>query len=207
MDTVRVPNLDFYAADDDWAAVVGTVFDLELFRVLQSDSIPGQDLREFHSAAEVREAGESHLMLFVVGAGPEPVARRIDLAPGVSDAGFRYTCEAWGLIQLCYGGFWKGSELRWTHTNHNSEKRATTWAQTMPEVGDPADWDWKAVTSASGKLNRAIRRMAVGKIGSHPVLEAAARLIDDANLRYEYGTGIHATPSFGSSRLESEARR
>jgi hypothetical protein len=32
-------------------------------------------------------------MLFVTGAGPEPIARRINFAPGVSVAGFRYTCE------------------------------------------------------------------------------------------------------------------
>jgi hypothetical protein len=64
----------------------------------------------------------------------------------------------------------------------------------LHHLGDPAAWDWPAVTSASGKLNRAIRRMAVDKIGSHPVLPHAAQVIADANLRYEYGTGIHATP-------------
>jgi hypothetical protein len=194
-----VPNLDFYAVDDDWSKVLHTVFDLDLFRVLEADSRPGHDLREFHDVGETVEAGQRHLMLFVTGAGPEPRARRIDFTPDVSDAGFRYTCEGWGLIQLYHDGFFNEQELRWSHTNHNTEKRAAAWAPTMPRIGDSAAWDWKAVTSASSKLNRAIRRLAVDKVNSHPVLPAAARLIDEADLRYEYGMGLHATPAFGSS--------
>jgi len=66
-------------------------------------------------------------------------------------------------------------------------------------MGDPAAWNWKAVTGASSKLNRSIRRMAVDKIGSRRVLPHAARSIGEADLRYEYGMGIHATPPFGST--------
>lgn len=193
-----MPNLDFYAVDDDWPAVLDIVFGLALFRVWEAYSRPGHDLREFRTTDEIVEAGGDYLVLLVTGAGPEPRVRRIDFAPGVSEAGFRYTCEGWGLIQLHYGGFFKERELRWTHTNHNTEKRALTWAPASPELGDPAAWNWKAITSASGRLNRAIRRLAVDKIGPRPVLPAAARLIDAADLRYVYGTGIHTTPSYGS---------
>ncbi|GAA1892714.1 hypothetical protein GCM10009687_72550 [Asanoa iriomotensis] len=116
--------------------------------------------------------------MFVVGAGPEPAARRIDLLPGVSgDATFRYCCEGWGLIQLYYGGSFGAQELRWSHTNHNTERRASAWAATLPRLGDPAAWNWAAVTTASGKLNRVIRRMAVSKIGSHPVLPYPAQFV------------------------------
>ncbi|WP_433688821.1 hypothetical protein ACQP0I_12305 [Micromonospora carbonacea] len=154
-DNQLVPNLDFYAADADWLAVVEAVFELGLFR-------------------------------------------RIDLlaeAPG--DPTFRHCCEGWGLVQLHYGGPFGAQELRWSHTNHNSEKRAAAWAATVPRLGDPAAWDWPAVSRASGRLNRVIRRMAVSRIGAHPVLPHAGRLIADAGLRYEYGTGVHATPSHG----------
>jgi len=170
-----------------------------VFRVLEAHSRPGHDLREFHSVREAVEAGGRHLMLFVTNAGPAPIARRIESTPGASDAGFRYTCEGWGLIQLHYGGFFGTHELRWSHTNHNTEKRAAAWAPIGPPMGDPAAWNWKAVTSASSKLNRSIRRMAVDKIGSRPVLPHAAHAIGEADLRYEYGMGIHATPPFGST--------
>ncbi|MEH0985890.1 hypothetical protein [Micromonospora sp. CPCC 205556] len=193
-----MPNLDFYAADDDWSALLEALFDLGSFRVFESDSEPGSELREFSSAADVAAASRGrHLALFVVGSGPEPVVRRIDLLPGLPGAlTFRYCCEGWGLVQLYYGGPVGAQELRWSHTNHNSQKRASAWAAAVPRLGDPAAWDWAAVTSASSKLNRVVRRMAVSKIGSHPVLPNAAQFIADAGLRYEYGTGIHATPSY-----------
>jgi hypothetical protein len=41
--------------------------------------------------------------------------------------------------------------------------------------------------------------MAVNKVGTHPALPHAARLIAEADLRYECGTGIHAAPAFGTA--------
>ncbi|MBP2478241.1 hypothetical protein JOF53_007113 [Crossiella equi] len=174
-----MPNLDFYAAADDWPAVLATVFDLGLFRVLEADSAPGRDLREFHTADEVPSGRASHhLALFVTGSGPGPLAARIDFAPGAHpDASFRYTCEGWGLVQLQYGGPFGVRGLTLSHTNHNTAKRAAAWAATLTRLGDPEDWDWAKVTSASGRLNRAIRRLAVAKTGPHPVLPGAARLL------------------------------
>ncbi|WP_326557307.1 hypothetical protein [Micromonospora sp. NBC_01796] len=194
-----MPNLDFYAVADDWLAVLEAVFGLGLFRVLESDSAPDRELREFQTAAEVLESPRGRsLALFVVEAGPEPMAKRIEFLPGVAgDATFRYTCEGWGLVQLYYYGPLGTRQLRWSHTNHNTQKRAAAWARTTSRLGDPAAWNWPAVTSASNKLNRIIRRMAVSKIGSHPVLPHAAEFIAQAGLRYEYGTGIHVTPSYG----------
>src|SRR5262249_7140605 len=134
----------------------------------------------------------------------EPIARRIEFLPGVAaGATFRYTCEGWGLVQLLYGGLFGPHELRRSHTNHSTQKRAATLAATIPPLatipglGSPFAWDWPMVTSASGKLTRAIRRLAVDKVSSRPVLPHAAQFIARAGLRYEWGTGIHATPSFG----------
>ncbi|GAB2736868.1 hypothetical protein [Amycolatopsis magusensis] len=192
-----MPNLDFYAMDDDWPAVLGAVFGLGLFRVFESDSEPDRELREFQALAEVPDGrpGRS-LALFAAGSGPEPLAKRIDFLPGVRpDATFRYCCEGWGLIRLHHGTAAGTRELRRSRTNHNSEKRAAAWSATLPRLGDPADWDWKAVTSASGRLNRTIRRLAVSKIGARPVLPHAAAFIAQAGLRYEYGIGLHATPA------------
>ncbi|CAM3297007.1 hypothetical protein KIPE111705_00440 [Kibdelosporangium persicum] len=196
-----MPNLDFYATGEDWSAVLEAVFELGSFRVFEAYSAPDHELREFHAATEIPEgrAGR-HLQLLVIGAGPDPVAKRIDVLPGtLGDATFRYCCEGWGLVQLQHGVPDGTRELRWSHTNHNTEKRARAWSGTLSRLGDPAEWDWRAITSASGRLNRAVRRMAVSKIGSHPVLPHAARFIADAGLRYEYGRGIHATRAFGAT--------
>jgi hypothetical protein len=178
------------------------VFGLGMFRVFEADSRPDEELREFIAPDEV-PAGRTQqvLMLYVIGSGPEPVARRVELRPGnaFGDATFRYVCEGWGLIQLDLGSLvGDGRELRRSHTNHNSEKRAMKWWEVRPDAGHPDQWDWAMITATSGKLNRRIRAMAVDKIGSRPVLPAAARLIAENDLRYVYGLGIHARPSFAS---------
>jgi hypothetical protein len=201
-DSDAVPNLDFYAADNDWSTVLQIMFSLDVFRVFEAYSVPERELREFHGADEIPDVRQVRdLALFVADSGPNPIARRIDLVPGAPEnATFRYTCEGWGLIQLCRGESVGEQELRWSHTNHNTEKRATSWAGTLERLGDPHDWDWAAVTRASGQLNRAVGRMAVSKIGGHPVLPRAAQFIAHAGLRYEHGIGIHARPSFGIRR-------
>ena len=178
-------HLGFYAAPDDWPAVLETVFALDLFRVFEAGSRPGHDLREFTTVPS-GTAGR-HLLLLVRGAGPAPVT-----AP----------CEGWGLIQLSYGGPCGTGELRWSHTSHNTAERASVWARTIDRLGEPDAWDWSAVASASGRLNRVVRRPAVDKIGPRPVLPHAARLIAERKLRYEYGTGVHATPSPGMVRSD-----
>jgi len=195
-----VPNLDFYATSDNQSSVLSAMFDLGVFRVFEAYSEPDNELREFGAPEEIPDAPFGpHLMLYAVGSGPEPTARCIDLNPGVlGDATFRYECQGWGLIQLHFGCFFREPELRWSHTNHNTEKRAANWAEVGPEMDDPAQWNWTAVTRSSGALNRAIRKMAVDKIGSHPVLPRAAQLIARAGLKYEYGTGIHGDACGGS---------
>ncbi|GLX94784.1 hypothetical protein [Herbidospora sp. NBRC 101105] len=132
-----MPNLDFYAAEDDWAAVIEVVFDIGLFRVFERASEPGRELREFHDPLDVPDSRPArHLALFVVGSGPDPVARRVDRHPG--DTTFHYVYEGRGIVQLDYGGLYGPHELRSTHTNHNTEKRAFAWAAALPSLGDPA---------------------------------------------------------------------
>lgn len=196
-----MPNLDFYAVDHDRTSVLDAVFELGLFRVFEAFSEPDCELREFKAARQILVGERAvDLMLYADASGPEPSVHRIDLRPGaLGDATVRYQSQGWGLIQLYFGGLFKGEVLRWSHTNHNTEKRAAKWLDTLPELGDPAAWDWPTVTRASSKLNRVIRAMAVAKVGSHPVLPEAAELMKRRGLKYEYGIGIHANQSSGIS--------
>jgi hypothetical protein len=74
-------------------------------------------------------------MLYAVGSGPKRVPRRVDLRPGtLGDATVRFQYEGWGLVQLHFGGFFRANELRWSHTNYNTEKRAAKWADVYPET-------------------------------------------------------------------------
>jgi len=40
----------------------------------------------------------------------------------------------------------RGTELRLSSTNHNSQKRAAKWSTVIPDLDDPAHWDWPLVT-------------------------------------------------------------
>lgn len=151
-----MPNLDFHAADDDRRLVLDALFALGLFRVFETSSEPGRPLREFATPDAV--TGD-FLELYAIGSGPEPVIDR---------SGPHEEVQGWGLIQLYFG------HPDPSHTSHNTEKRAQAWAAIEPELGDPAAWDWPAVTRASAALNRAIRRLAVAREGSHPILPGAA---------------------------------
>jgi hypothetical protein len=89
----------------------------------------------------------------------------------------REAVTGWGLIQLYLGGLSQRGLVH-SHTNHNSEARARKWSDTIGNLGAVDAWDWKAVTSASRRLNARIRRHAVSKVGSRPVLEGAFRLME-----------------------------
>ena len=193
----RVPNLDFYAVDEDHTAVLEAVFKLG-FRVFEAYSDEGMELGEFAGPSEVLGSAQraaSHLMLFAEDSGPAPVIERIELRPRLgAPASFRFSCRGWGLIQLLLEGLVKDGQLASCHTNHNTQKRAQKWADAYPKLGTPDDWDWAAVTQASGRLNRAIRSIAVDKVASHPILPQAANAISRLHLAYEYGSMLRAEP-------------
>lgn len=181
-----MPNCDFYAAGGDFETILNFVFDELNCRVYESYSKPDKELIEFedpahllsYTKAEFGEGVKEHrFQLWPVEASNNVRVRRFALDPGAcKGATFRHNVEGWGLIQLYFGGV-KGDRLFHSHTNHNSRQRAMNWSDTYSDnLGDPLDWNWKIVSSVSGKLNRFIRKQAVSKTGSRPVLPCARRL-------------------------------
>ena len=177
-----MPNCDFYAAGSDFSDVLEFVFTRSGCQVFETYSPVGQELAEFTGFEQIagryplgitRHTAPSVLLALVPPSARRLVTkRRIDLESGE----MRYTLEGWGIIHLHLGGVGpKG--LVHSHTNHNSEKRARAWAATAPHLAPVAAWDWKEVASASSRLNANIRRLAVSKIGSRPVLPQAAKIL------------------------------
>jgi hypothetical protein len=187
-----LPNCDFYAASGDFEPILRFVFDDLRCRVLEAYSDFDKDLREFSSFAEIVKAtnlGDCRnstpscfLVLWPVEASDQVRIRRFKLNPSSGLGTHRHVAEGWGLISLQFGGLRK-MELHPSHTNHNTEKRATKWADTLGHsMGDPKSWNWNVVTRTSEKLNRRIRSLAVAKMGSRSVLPAA-KLAFDAGAR------------------------
>ena len=178
-----MPNCDFYATGSDLKQVIEFVFDELECRVYELSSAPDHELREFSSAGEVLSsegfgvckgtAQSTYLQLWPRNAAGEVTIRKIVLDPkACSGATFRYQIGGWGLIQLYLGGI-NNNRVIHSHTNHNSEKRALSWASTYDDLGAVSAWNWKEVSRASSKLNRYIRKIAVSKISSRPVLSEA----------------------------------
>lgn len=172
-----MPLLRFLAAREELPSLVEAVFRVEAFRVFEAFSAPEEPLRRFESPGEIPLPAKGvHLALHPVDAGPEPLIRRIELR-GPS-ARVRWSCEGWGLVFLhLVPSATGGGRLLAGTVNHNSERRALRWAPHYPEYGDPASWDWRAVTRASRRLNGAIERLSAHRDARGAVLPAAAAIL------------------------------
>ncbi len=82
---------------------------------------------------------------------------KIKLNPEKCDgATFRYRPNGWGLIHLQV-------DLRETTKPEvsitvNSEKRATAWEPTCPELKESNLWDWKYIEKQAGRLIRVLKK-------------------------------------------------
>ncbi|SEL62365.1 hypothetical protein SAMN05216262_11565 [Colwellia chukchiensis] len=180
-----MPNCNFYAIDNDFVEILDFVFDEMGCRVFESYSAYETELVEFLSTKEVVEYYQldefsncqnrsATLMLWPVKASLNVKVNRIELNPKkCRGATHRYRVDGWGLISLELKGINKAG-LQYSHTNHNTEKRATAWEPNYSDVmGSPSEWDWKAVSSASRKLNNFIKKNSNKKVGPMPVMQCA----------------------------------
>ncbi|MDB6026441.1 MAG: hypothetical protein JWM68_2664 [Verrucomicrobiales bacterium] len=190
-----MPNCDFYAVPSDHEPLLDWLFAERTCEVYELGSEFEQPLRRFESTSRVMELFDQyatvHLQLYVIGAGPPFVPKRIRLNPeACGGATFRYAAEGWGLIQL-YLSSAKPTRLEVSHTNHNSLKRATAWAPTIQDLASPEAWDFARIISFSSRLNRTIKKQGVAKIGSRVILPGALSLWESGLSLGPYNLGEH----------------
>ena len=179
-----MPNCDWYGEIEDHSQILDELFSENLCEVYELSSDYSESLKKFSGTSEVLEQFNKrhkngmawkavYLQLHLIGSGPTFKPRRVELNPKKCDgATFRYRAEGWGLIQLYLERSSEGT-LSASHTNHNSKLRAHKWAPTCLEMEEPAAWDFDSITKFSSRLNRRIRKLSVGKIGSRAVLSGA----------------------------------
>lgn len=180
-----MPNCDFYAANLDHRAILEWLLANGECDIYELNSRPGMETVLFEKPQDFEKTYQfseweaipsgMHLQLYVRKAKGSVGHRRIELKHAPPEKAFRYTTQGWGLIQLYLEAPRKGI-LQASHTNHNSETRAKNWRDTISDMGEPEDWDWAEVTSFSRRLNTFIRKLAVDKIGSRPILPGANQL-------------------------------
>lgn len=181
-----MPNCDFYGTPHDHEQLLNWLFNEGTCRVYELSSEFEQPLKEFKTAKEVLaqfdrtySTGEKwhtvHLQLYVIGASPPFIPVRVNLNPEkCGGATFRYAAEGWGLVQL-YLSAVTVHGLKNSHSNHNSQKRAITWAPTFKDMQSVEAWDFKKITSFSSRLNRQIKKLSVAKRGNNVVLPDALK--------------------------------
>jgi len=195
-----VPNCDFYGTPEDHLGLLSWLFSEATCHVFELASDFGQPLKQFESADAVlrqfdrrspteEKASAVLLQLYVIGAGPKFSPRRVRLDPKTCDgASFRYEAEGWGLVQL-YLASETARGLENSHTNHNSRKRAEAWAPSYRKLADPAAWDFSRISSFSSRLNRQIKKMAIGTLGSRPVLPGGLKVWKSGSPLWPYKLG------------------
>ncbi|MEZ9526868.1 hypothetical protein [Enterovibrio norvegicus] len=184
----QMPNCNFYAVEQDFEEILNFIFDEMKCRVFESYSKYDTELVEFESMKDVVEYFQlpdfskkpnrsATLMLWPIEASDNVRVNRIELNPKkCQGATHRYRVDGWGLISLELKGINKAG-LQYSTTNHNTEKRATVWGPNYSDVmGSPTDWDWKAVSSASRKLNNFIKKNSSKKVGPMPVMQCAEKV-------------------------------
>ena len=171
-------NLNFFATCSDLERVFAFIYGDTDFRVYESYSEFGQELREYKSLEKLAAAydlgqdprGNGHAVLLQMWSPTvmsTPAIERIALDPRKCGGfTFRYRIGGYGLAQLYLGGLCKRVVTQ-THYGHFSERGAAKW-------GDTSQVDWKALQKLSGRFQRHVsRNLAVAKAPGHPVLADA----------------------------------
>jgi hypothetical protein len=199
-----MPNLDFYAVGPDLDAAVDVIFAQPGCRVFESYSEFGRDIVEFTSVTQLRAALSSEafqgtgqqLLLQIALPGAPFNIERISIDPKACGGHrFRYCVEGWGLIQFYLGGLTIHGMVN-SHTNHNSLARAKAWEPVIAGPQPVDQWNWKSVGGVSSRINRMIRKLAVGKLDSRPVLPAAAAALAGGTPIYGLGPTPRAFEPF-----------
>lgn len=174
-------SLDFFAIKPDMEQLFAFIFGETDFRVFESYSELGQDLREYTSFAHLcgscdvgqDKHGNGHailLQLWSPSVMSKPAIERIALDPTKCNGfTFRFRISGFGLVQLYLGGVHARIVTK-SHYGHFSERGAARW-------GDVTQVDWSALSKLSGRVQRHVRRkLGVATVPGRPVLAGAFEL-------------------------------
>jgi hypothetical protein len=171
-------QVNFFATRSDLQQVFSFIFLETDFRVFESYSDFGRELREFPSfeslASSFQVGQDAHgngtavlLQMWSPTVCAQPEIIRITLDPKKCDGHtFRHRVSGYGLVQLYLGGLYE-RVVTHTHYGHCNERGAARW-------GDVSNIDWKALAKISGRFQRHLgRKLAVAKVPGYAVLPGA----------------------------------
>jgi hypothetical protein len=116
------------------------------------------DVLSFAEAESSKHAGAVNIAIYYPDMQGRLEVTRVPLNPQkCQGATYRFCCEGWGVI---YAYLPVAAPVGIApFISANSEKRATSWASTYPNLGSPQMWDWTSVTRHLRRLRRALRQV------------------------------------------------
>ena len=151
-------------SDEAIQIIVDAIFDENPSAVIEAYSALGQPARVFASSQELCAYAEArrnsdersvHIAVHYPDMAGRVVNTRLALDPArCAGHTYRFRADGWGLIQVYLQ---LGSGSLQSFISANSEKRASAWAATFPEIDLPAAWDWVAVARHLRRLRRALK--------------------------------------------------
>ncbi len=149
------------------AQVFGAVYQSSPL-VMQDYGVPGRELMHFNDQLALEQficsemtggRVSANFALHYPDTGGLAVQERIDLnSPAANGAAWRYAVRGWGLIQLQLE--FRDSAAVGCRIAVNSAERASAWAATYPQLGEPSLWNWPLVERHARRLIRVLRKCA-----------------------------------------------
>lgn len=147
--------------------IASAIFEVPGAAVFEAYSDFDKEPRQFASANElgryIKDAisapsGMAHVFVVYPDMAGRAVRKMIRLDPvKIPEHAIRYTWEGWGLISVQLG---TGTDpYSASCVTANSEKRATKWASTYPDLPPPKTWNWKCVKSHVRRLQRVLKQV------------------------------------------------
>jgi len=198
-----LPNLHWFGTEADHAIILSNILGLDAVQVFELYSQYDTPIRTFTNVDDIlaefqrpHEGGslraQIDLNLWVNGAGPKPDIERTRLNPETCGGHrWRERSGSVGFVQLFLA---RMVDDHLIHCQTNTVSAARMGAVDGLYIGqDGAVWDVGLKNRFSGKLNRMIKKKAVGKVMSSYVLPGAAKLWEQG-ITFSYHWSKAKTP-------------
>ncbi|HYC75881.1 hypothetical protein [Brevundimonas sp.] len=199
-------SFTFFATNADLLHIAKWVLDDPELMLFEGASQPDKPNRWFKTADEVGclfTDGTPPIDIWVESAGAPPRARSVTFGKDVQQklgGQGRTLLESPAVIRLMRNGDQMGC-LSWSQLSNWTEKGARQRSTFPTELLDAVDW--KAVRSASSRIQRTIRNVSPAKLHAYPIMpDAFSRMQSSEGLRLWWGGAVgYLCPSIAVAQV------
>ena len=193
----------FFGLQNDIYALLDSILDIPEFRFFEGYSRVDQPIREFSSADEWHDARKEHGRCLLLKGWSHAFTNNIKFKQVVlaSHIGGERTClEGVAVIQIEEARVLDNGSLypaRISHWNEAGARQRSNWSE-----ADLDEVNWPELRRVSSVIQRRLKGLSCGKIGSYPILAEAAEAFESGHIDlWNFGEVIEP----GSSKIEDHS--